>query len=328
MHYTLVEFAGRNSITVLIDGEMLSAADSHPAYDEIVERVKAGDESVADLFNLAEAVKKAFGAVTDRVTVEQDAVYLDGEPVRGRIGDSLISLVTEEGVAGATGLAKFLEKLSNNPSHRSREQLFQFVEHNGITIDGEGNLMLHKGVQGDGEGGYQSWHAGTAFVNDEKIVGHIPARVGDVISMPRSEVSDDPNVQCHVGLHASTRDYAGSYANAGGAMLTMRVDPADVVSVPHGAGSEKLRVCRYEVVEVNTRDFTSAYWRSESEDVLEDDLYDDEDEDGYEFVDEDDEEVTPWSGAGGFMTADEDEDDDEANEPDPRNRWGFHPRWW
>lgn len=316
LQYSLVTLGGQDSIIVLVDGELFSAVDSHPQFDEIRRRAESGDESVAELFDIGKALTAAFGAVTDRVTVEEDSVYLDGEPVRGRIGDSLVSLVTEGGLEGARGLARFLERLTANPSHRSREQLYSFIETHGITIDGEGFLMLHKGVRSDGKGGYESVHSGRATVNGTVVNGRIPAAVGDVISMPRSEVSDDPNVACHAGLHAATRDYASGYGRDG-AIVTMRVDPADVVSVPANHNAEKLRVCKYEVVEVNTRDFGASFWRSES-------VVDDEDEWDDDYDVDDEAEASGWSGGYVGGVADTTPvtnvapEEDEAQEPDPR----------
>ena len=176
------------------------------------------------------------------------------------------------------------------------------------TYDEDGYLMLYKGVKSDGKGGYESVASGTAWVNGEKVVGHIPASVGDVITMPRSEVSDDPNVACHAGLHAAARDYALGYARQG-TMLTMRVDPADVVSVPADSAQQKMRVCRYEVVELDTEAFRSVLWTPHAEDILP------EEEEDYD-LDEDYEDEGPWSGVSSEHCALCEGDDDESDEDD------------
>jgi hypothetical protein len=63
--------------------------------------------------------------------------------------------------------------------------------------------------------------------------------------MPRSDVQHDPARSCHTGLHVGTYEYAHSYADA--ALLTVLVNPRDVVSVPTACGATKMRVCRYVV---------------------------------------------------------------------------------
>ena len=63
--------------------------------------------------------------------------------------------------------------------------------------------------------------------------------------MPRGEVQHDPESGCSTGLHVGTYAYAQGYARA--ALLTVHVNPRDVVSVPTDCDAEKMRVCRYVV---------------------------------------------------------------------------------
>lgn len=44
-----------------------------------------------------------------------------------------------------------------------------------------------------------------------------------------------------------TEGYAQDYVRVDGVLLTVLVDPPDVVSVPTDSGAQKMRVCRYEV---------------------------------------------------------------------------------
>ena len=105
--------------------------------------------------------------------------------------------------------------------------------------------------------------------------------------MPRGDVEHDPGVGCHVGLHAGTWDYASSFAQ--GAVLTVEINPRDVVSVPTDCQDQKMRVCRYTVTGITEQELGS---------FVADEYDEDEEIEGYELPEddqEDDEEETPYT---------------------------------
>lgn len=63
--------------------------------------------------------------------------------------------------------------------------------------------------------------------------------------MPRDRVDSNGRVECSVGLHVGTYEYASGYV--GNMMLLVKVNPRDVVSVPDYDFS-KLRSCRYTII--------------------------------------------------------------------------------
>lgn len=126
-------------------------------------------------------------------------------------------------------LMNFWEKLQKNPSWRSVEQLFPFLDHAGIPILPNGNFLAYKGVKSN----YTDQHSG--------VVDNKP---GVVNEMPRNKVSDDPNTPCHYGFHVGALSYARSFAAV---TVVCEVDPTDVVAIPHDASQQKMRVCKYRV---------------------------------------------------------------------------------
>lgn len=294
MHYSIVTIEGQESLTALIDGVLRVATSAHPSYDAIKEGVFNDDHSVGELFDLSEAVNSAFGEVTDRVTVNRDGVLLDGAPVHGAISKVLMSLVEQGERDGFIGLARFLERLSDNPSHRSREQLYNFVEANDISIDKDGHLVLYKSVAGDSEGGFRSHAIGTAWVNGvEYAHQQIPTNLGDVVTMPRREISDDPTVACHKGLHAGAHAYA-QWFHSGSTILRVLVGPEHVVSVPVDSDQQKIRTEQYTIGDVVTRDMPT-YWRDDYEYDDEEDDYDDLDDEDEDYDVEDEPSVWPYN---------------------------------
>lgn len=127
-------------------------------------------------------------------------------------------------------LLNFYERLQRNPSWRSVNQLYKFLTHEGIPIDADGRILAYKGLTLD----YKDKHTRT-----------IDNRPGTVHEMPRNQISDDPNVGCHVGFHVGSEKYATGF---GERVVVCRVDPEHVVCVPNDVSYQKMRVCKYEVV--------------------------------------------------------------------------------
>src|SRR5690606_6818039 len=132
------------------------------------------------------------------------------------------------------------------PDKRSREQLFTWLQSHEFTITEEGDILGYKGVRlTHDENGFTSISTGTAYVDGKMHTGAIPNPIGAVVSMPRAQVQNDPNVACHVGLHVGDWSYASGFAQ--GAVLEVHVNPRDVVSIPHDSSQRKMRCCKYKV---------------------------------------------------------------------------------
>lgn len=124
----------------------------------------------------------------------------------------------------------FWERLQQNPSYRSVEQLWPFLSHKGIPLTTDGCFLAYKGVRID----YKDAHSGT-FDN----------RPGNIHEMPRNKISDDPRTACHEGFHVGALGYAKSFSAR---TVVCKVDPKDVVCVPYDHSQQKMRVCRYKVI--------------------------------------------------------------------------------
>lgn len=254
LNYKYLDFDGERFLTVYVPGEapLLASVESHSNFDRLVELAKAGDESVVELFDTERAVAKAFADVVDgRVAVRGGVVYFDDDAMDNAITEAILRFY--EAGESFSPLVRFMENVMANPQVESREQFYRWLDQHQFPIDDDGNIVAYKGVErkaGDDEGVYRSLHRGHAFVNGvEYTYDYIPNKVGDVVTMPRSEVDFDPNSACSTGLHAGTHGYATSYAR-NGALMYVKINPRDVVSVPHDSSSQKVRVCRYEVVDI------------------------------------------------------------------------------
>lgn len=274
---------GEQYVSVFVSGRTpLVAHESHPYFDQIVDGARAGDESVVDLFDLAEAASVKFReALSERVSVKDGVVYIDGDEADSAITRQIVRFI-EDGIEGWEPLVQFIENVLANPNEHSREQLYNWLnaQDGGFSLDTDGYIIGYKGVRPSSDGGYESIHSGRAIVNGTELTGRIPQTVGDVVEMPRSEVQFDPSVGCHTGLHVGTFEYANGFAQ--GALLLVRVNPRDVVSVPTDCGAAKMRTCRYEVVGVVPQTITAPLsaalvYNYEDDDLWGDGEYDEDD---------------------------------------------------
>lgn len=235
------------------DDPIYIADQSHPSFNKILDGLAKGDESVWDLFDTSKVIMRQFNQITDRVSWNGSEVLFDGDPIHSVLSEQLARAITDGNEGNFIALAKFWEKLESNPNEHSRTQAYDFLATHAFQITEDGDVVGYKGVTKpyvDGDT-FLSTAASrvpgkpSAYVNGkpQQELSRVSQRVGDVVSMPRSEVTHDPRKACERGLHVATREYAAGYG------LVMRVvfNPRDIVSVPTADGGAKVRVCRYEV---------------------------------------------------------------------------------
>ena len=248
------EFSG--ATVVFPDGSTYTASADHPKYGEITTGLLAGsltDSQLLDLINPFDAIFRNFYKLSERVSRKGMVLYFDGDVLNNAIAKNIIRILDEDGIAKKDAwesYVKFLENLMQNPSKASIDHVYDFATHHNLTVDEEGFLVLYKSTTDDG----LSTHKGkgivttadgvtTAYEND-----FLPNAVGTVVEIPRSLVDENRNAACSVGLHVGAHSYASTFSQK---LWTVRVNPRDIVSVPHDASSAKIRVARYEVVGEN-----------------------------------------------------------------------------
>lgn len=252
MLYQMFKDTDGTTLTVKVrkDGytQLLTCRDKdNPYWDRIVMEVLHGDDeqTVVRLIDLAAEAARRFEAVTERVTVRGGTVHFDGDPVDTTLADAIMRGFNE-GDDAFRGLAAFMDNIAQNPRKHSRENLYDWLraDPDGFSITPEGMILGYKGVRND----LTSCNSGPGIVNGVERNGHLDNSVGNVVEMKRSDVQHDPTVACSFGLHVGTWDYASSF---GSRTVKVLVNPRDVVSVPTDCGGQKMRTCRYKVVEAD-----------------------------------------------------------------------------
>ena len=240
---------GSRSLTAWHNGQSYAADDTHPRYDEILNLLVDGDVSAFDIFSVAGAVSNRFRHLSDRITVDNSNVYLDGDRLEDVYADQIVSFLSE-GVEDWKPLVKFLERVHSNLNEHTRENLSRWLNSTGgFTITDEGNIIGYKGVRPD----LRSIHSGPGLVNGELFThANLDNSPGNVVEIPRSAVEHNPSVGCAAGLHVGTYSYASGF---GSRVVKVEFSPESVVSVPTDCNDEKVRVTRYKVLQEVTSEY-------------------------------------------------------------------------
>lgn len=267
-------------------------------------------DPIADMPSKAERVTREVNKRLEKVsrhghiTTDGVHVFYDNETF-SRIGidptleDHLVRLMTSDDAEDKRAFecfAAFTENLYTNVDERIRKQLVSWMAaQQWLTFTEDGCFIGYKGCKLDGDGETPlSIHSGYGIVDGEVMNGYLPNRDGSVIEMPRNMVHKDPATGCSIGLHVGTYGYARGFAD--GVILKVKVNPQDVVSVPFDCSAQKIRCCRYEVLEHET---CSGWYDSDADDgdryptwyddggVDVDDIEDDDDEYGRHWYDDD-----------------------------------------
>jgi hypothetical protein len=202
------------------------------------------------------------------------------------------------GLKDSSPLVNYIQRLMENPSSNSVEELYTFLGYRSLPITPDGKVLGYKGVQEDF---YSSTgNADTIVVQGQTNERHqIFNGVGETIEVQRRCVDDNKDNHCSYGLHIGSYDYAHGWSG-GGKLLLVEFDPQDAVSVPTDCSFQKLRVSKYKVVADITdtkKELDKAVYEankpiygSDSDDYDSDDYKDDcdegrdylNDEDGYD----------------------------------------------
>lgn len=206
-------------------------SDDEEVYQKVFNHISVQeyDEAIGEILVWLER-KNEFTTLADNLILKDGKLYYYGVEMK-----STIAVKIEKDYADGTlddRYVKFLVRLLRNPSAKSVNMLYDFMQANDIQIAEDGRIICYKGVQFNGSK-WVDWHS-----------GKVPQYQGAFVSMPRNFVEDDPEAACSYGLHCASKEYAESY----GTVMTVMVDPADVVSVPYQHNSAKCRACRYEIV--------------------------------------------------------------------------------
>ena len=241
-----------NNLSMVVNGKSYFINTSHPNYSRIIDAIKADRfEGIEELINIPKAINEYYKG---GVEVRNGKIYYKGNVVHNTLTRRIMEFINKGLPTGP--LLKFFSNLMSNPSARSINELYGFLEHKGFPITDDGCFLAYKGVNQD----YTDCYSGK-FDNS----------VGVINEVERNQVDDNSEKLCSFGFHVGTYAYANSFAK--GNLVLVKVNPKDAVSVPNDHSADKLRVCKYQVISVVSGMIEEPYCPSSQEDCEEYDDY-------------------------------------------------------
>ena len=218
-----------DTVTIFHNGSVVTAHESDPMYPSVLEALRRDDYSQAMSLLDKPAVISKFVDGTE-LQIKGYTVYYKNEPLPGGLARRILKM-REQGF-DIKPMARFAERLFKNPSDRAIKELYGFLDVNELPITTDGCFMAYKRVRED----FTDCHSGT-FDNS----------IGNTIMMQRQDVDDDCERTCSHGLHFCSLGYLKHFT--GSKLVALKIDPADVVSIPIDYDNTKGRCCKYEVIE-------------------------------------------------------------------------------
>lgn len=266
----VVVMSGDGNITASLSGKSYSIGMDHPNYKKGRAYLTSGQElTVEELDRILDMSVVVSTESLGKLTIEDGEIKYQGQSVHNSLADRIVDLLNSGAASDETvnenllqPMVLFLENLMQNPSHSSVNELYDFLQHTGLSLTDDGHFLAYKGVRDD----YTDRHT-----------GKISNQVGEKPEMPRNMVDDNRSVGCSKGFHAGTFNYAKDY---GPKVMLVKINPKDCVSVPLEHDQQKLRMCKYEVLEEyhNTEELDVPCYPVPKNDKPIDDYLDDEED--------------------------------------------------
>mgnify|MGYP003345596831 CR=1 FL=1 len=217
---------GKN-IVVVIGNVSHTISTTHISYEKIKDAIKTGDWDVVQ--DLIEPKKVILNYGQGNVGVQGDKLYWKEREFHNYLASKFIQMY-QEGFP-VEPMVNFMDNLYQNPSKRAVDELYGFLEKGNLPITPDGHFLAYKKVRDN----FLDVHSGT-----------MDNSVGKIVEMERNKVDDDKNNTCSTGLHFCSESYLRSFG--GERTVIVKINPADVVSIPTDYNDAKGRACRYEVV--------------------------------------------------------------------------------
>lgn len=247
-----------DTVSFFINGVPYQVDSSMPGFEPVKEELKTAEPDIEKLIALTQPIQAIRVAVETAeavgpdylpkgtVSVTNSSISYNGEVIHGVLVDRILDLLSQG--FDIMPMVRFLENLYMNPADFARDELYLWLETSNLPITEDGFFLAYKNVNAD----FTSIHGG--------VVKNDP---GTVVSMPRNKVDDDRNRTCSAGLHFCSASYLPNFSSAyGGKTVLLKINPADVVSIPSDYNNAKGRAWHYEVLSVVDFEPSEKSWKA------------------------------------------------------------------
>lgn len=221
-----------NTLEIILNGKSFSVHASHSGYDKVLEALKAKDEIAlnAALNHSERIVKNTKG----NVEVNGGVVTYKGEEIHGTFVTRLLELI-DLGM-DTDPIINFIENIMLNPTKHVLDDLYNFLEYGKLPLTSDGHFLAYKVVNSNFK---------------DKYTSSVDNSVGAKPEMARNKVDDNRHNTCSQGFHFCSYEYINFFLSLNGddRIMLVKVNPADVVSIPKDHNNTKARCCKYEVID-------------------------------------------------------------------------------
>ena len=245
------------SITFYVGGFPYQASTSLVNFQKVVDELQKADPDEQRLIALvtptqqvAVAAAAAVAAAPDylpagKVSVTRSSIRYDGEEITGVLVERILAMLADG--FDIMPMIRFLENLYLNPADFARDEFYLWLEGNNLPITEDGYFLAYKSVRSD----FKSHHDGKT--------DNTP---GTIVQMPRQEVDPVRDRTCSRGLHFCSYSYLPQLCYGDSTIVLLKINPADVVSIPSDYNNAKGRAWKYEVLSVIDGDPKDIDWAS------------------------------------------------------------------
>jgi hypothetical protein len=237
-----------NTLTVYIDGETYQTNRATANWDLLKEEINktvADKGKLVSLLSPEESVKKS---LQREFSVSNGAIYFGEERLHEDLSRRILDIMHEDLDVGPWH--SFVKNIFANPVPFARQELYDFLESSDLPITPDGCFLAYKIVKED----YSDLWSGTIY-----------NYIGSTVTMPggRDAVDSIRTNTCSRGLHFCSKGYLTAYgAVTGTRVLVLKINPADVVSIPVDYNFAKGRTWKYQVIGEMVREQAQQYtWR-------------------------------------------------------------------
>lgn len=224
-------------ISMVFDGRPQTISADHPNFESLKDKILSKDYTDDDIETLIRPsaavereVKNSGGKISKFLTIDEyDIIRFKDETIPDVLQRKLLDHIAKGNEV--KGFCLFIENLMQNPLRSAVDELYLFMESGNLPITKDGHFLAYKRVTAN----YTDCHTGT-----------MDNSVGKTVSMPRELVDTDRHNTCSSGLHFCSYGYLASFGGA--KTVVVKINPADVVSIPSDYRNTKGRTWKYEVV--------------------------------------------------------------------------------
>jgi hypothetical protein len=229
-NYIVVVECGDDTLNINLNGKMYVVDKTNTNYKNLLVELKKRHKNFKKIETLLDIPKCVSKYTSGKVVVKNNKVFYNKEEVHSTLADLILRFISEG--LNPRPWMKFMNNLMDNPSKWAVDSVVEFLTRKSLPITKDGCFIAYKTVRPD----YYDWYSGT-FLN----------KVGAEFDMPRNKVDDDKLKDCSTGWHVGNLDYIRCF-HSDGKILTVKVNPRDVISVPQDSTCDKIRVCHYKVI--------------------------------------------------------------------------------